>query len=100
MAGEVRTRVDPEWPGGAELHRGDCETNSYDNGPCDCGTGGLTAELLAVLVAEARQQLDTARQTDLRYNEFHPLASPGTRESEWLRNNPGHARLLDLTDRT
>lgn len=49
----IRTGVDPEWPEGAEVHRSDCETNSYDSGPCDCGTDGLTAESLALLLREA-----------------------------------------------
>lgn len=93
----IRTGVDPEWSAGAELHRSDCETNSYDSGPCDCGLGGLTAETLVLLLDDVRREQARA------ISEWRRTAPPGDigdRVVEnWRRARPGFARLLDLTDR-
>jgi len=92
----IRTGVDPKWPAGAEVHRSDCETNGYDSGPCDCGTGGLTAETLVLLLGDVRREQARA------ISEWMRAAPPGvTRErvaETWRRSRPGFARLLDLTD--
>jgi hypothetical protein len=94
---KIRTGVDPQWTGGAELHRSDCETNSYDAGPCDCGTAGVTAELLDQLVADARAELAHALGAA---NRNAPQTSRDLITRHWRRSRPGFARLLDLIDRS